>query len=74
MPKEKGGKKNQAETVERITEQKVLPIICLLYTSSKNTTAVRMAQVLGIDTCFNFLTDKLNVTTLDYTYDKAYSK
>ena len=27
MPKEKGGKKNQAETVERITEQKVLPII-----------------------------------------------
>ncbi|EKC45498.1 1A family penicillin-binding protein, partial [human gut metagenome] len=40
---------------------------------SKNTTAVRMAQVLGIDTCFNFLTDKLNVTTLDYTYDKAYS-
>ncbi|MFR2155325.1 MAG: penicillin-binding transpeptidase domain-containing protein, partial [[Eubacterium] siraeum] len=32
-----------------------------------------MAQVLGIDTCFNFLTDKLNVTTLDYTYDKAYS-
>ena len=22
---------------------------------------------------FNFLTDKLNVTTLDYTYDKAYS-
>ena len=32
-----------------------------------------MAQVLGIDTCFNFLTDKLNVTTLDYTNDKAYS-
>ena len=40
---------------------------------SKNTTAVRMAQVLGIETCFNFLTDKLNVTTLDYTSDKAYS-
>ena len=29
---------------------------------SKNTTAVRMAEVLGIETCFNFLTDKLNVT------------
>ena len=27
VPKEKGGKKNQAETVERLTEQKVLPII-----------------------------------------------
>lgn len=40
---------------------------------SKNTTAVRMAEVLGIETCFNFLTDKLNVTTLDYTSDKAYS-
>ncbi len=40
---------------------------------SKNTTAVRMAEVLGIDTCFNFLTDKLNITTLDYTNDKAYS-
>lgn len=40
---------------------------------SKNTTAVRMAEVLGIETCFNFLTDKLNITTLDYTSDKAYS-
>ena len=27
MPKEKGGKKNQAEKVEQLTEQKVLPII-----------------------------------------------
>ncbi|MGN0610917.1 MAG: transglycosylase domain-containing protein [Ruminiclostridium sp.] len=40
---------------------------------SKNTTAVRMAEVLGIETCFDFLTDKLNITTLDYTSDKAYS-
>lgn len=40
---------------------------------SKNTVAVRTAQMLGIDTCFNFLADKLNVTTLDYTYDKSYS-
>ncbi len=40
---------------------------------SKNTTAVRMADMLGINTCFDFLTEKLGVTTLDYTSDKALS-
>lgn len=40
---------------------------------SKNTIAVRTAELLGIDTCFNFLADMLGITTLDYTYDKAYS-
>ena len=40
---------------------------------SKNTMAVRVCELLGINTCFNFLVDKLGATTLDYTYDKAYS-
>ncbi len=40
---------------------------------SKNTVAVRVCELLGIDTCFGFLTNKLQITNLDYTYDKAYS-
>lgn len=40
---------------------------------SKNTIAVRLCEALGIDTCFNFLTEKLHVTSLDYTYDRQYS-
>lgn len=40
---------------------------------SKNTIAVRVCELLGIEACFDFLTEQLGVTTLDYTYDKAYS-
>ncbi len=40
---------------------------------SKNTIAVRLCEALGIDTCFNFLTEKLHITSLDYTYDRSYS-
>ncbi len=40
---------------------------------SKNTIAVRLCEMLGIDTCFGFLTNKLGVVNLDYTYDKQYS-
>lgn len=40
---------------------------------SKNTVAVRLCEALGIDTCFKFLTDKLHVSSLDYTYDRSYS-
>ncbi|MBQ2799334.1 MAG: penicillin-binding protein [Ruminiclostridium sp.] len=40
---------------------------------SKNTIAVRLCEALGVDTCFNFLTEKLGVTSLDYTYDRQYS-
>ncbi len=40
---------------------------------SKNTVAVRLCEALGIDTCFNFLTEKLHITSLDYTYDRSYS-
>ncbi len=40
---------------------------------SINTCAVRGAQLLGVETCFNFLHDKLNISTLDYTNDMALS-
>ncbi|MBE6881076.1 MAG: penicillin-binding protein [Ruminococcaceae bacterium] len=40
---------------------------------SKNTIAVRLCDALGIDTCFNFLTEKLHISSLDYTYDRSYS-
>ncbi|MCH5324416.1 MAG: penicillin-binding protein [Eubacterium sp.] len=40
---------------------------------SINTCAVRGAQLLGVETCFDFLSEKLGVTTLDYTNDKALS-
>lgn len=40
---------------------------------SKNTIAVRLCDMLGIETCFDFLTNKLHISTLDYTYDRSYS-
>ncbi len=40
---------------------------------SINTCAVRGAQLLGVETCFNFLKDKLGISTLDYTNDMALS-
>ncbi len=40
---------------------------------SINTVAVRGAQLLSVQTCFDFLADSLHISTLDYTNDMALS-